>query len=34
VLLVGVEGHLLDPRILGMLPPTDLTNPKAEIGNC
>jgi hypothetical protein len=34
VLLVGVEGHLLDPRIPGMLPPTNLTNPKAEIGNC
>jgi hypothetical protein len=34
VLLVGVKGHLLDPRILGMLPPTDLTNPKTEIGNC
>jgi hypothetical protein len=34
VLLVGVEGHLLDPHILGRLPPTDLTNPKAEIGNC
>jgi hypothetical protein len=25
VLLVGVEEHLLDPRIREMLPPTDLT---------